>query len=361
MANKSPLRLSSLETFASYISFDGSENLKYYNGSAWVNVSSQLNPKRQHRIKLVVNTEINKFDIYMDGKQLSKGISFNDSGVNEVEKIFIVNHAKGAAVTWYLDNLVVYENPSHAISYLDTGGKVRQTISQAPTGKVLVSENFYDGLGRGFASSKVARINSNSLNYRTGFVTSFNGNTIAGEVATIYNGDAFYETTYELSPLGRVLENGLPDAAYKIGGNTTVNSYTKNSSVTSSKYYMGAEFPAGHYFANSSVDADGGEVIEFSDKWGRKVMSKSGKIDIVKSNSTSNTLTLYADRPNLTITGQINSPTNQTVACHILKYNSSDVTTRLKIGTSPGSDDVLNTNLVDSEAFLEANTLYYVT
>ncbi len=259
--------------------FDGNEVLK----SGSTTITSQLNPERLHRIKVVLEGQ--KADYYMDGKLVKSSVSFLDQ-VSSIGRVIFFNEGKGGQTTWYLDNLVVYQEPSHAISYLDAGGKLRQSISEALDDQTMISESFYDALGRGYASTKEAKVNSASLAFNQGFVTSFNGTTIAGTVASIFDSKAFYRTSFEKSPLGRVLEQGLPATGYQLGGHTTKQYYQGNQTDNTSPYYMGEDELANVFFANRAVDADGGESISFTDTWGRTLVTKSGKRDIVKADGS---------------------------------------------------------------------------
>lgn len=279
-------------TSAAMLSFRGANVMDYCNSSnctatsGWTTATSQVHYGKQHRVKIIADTDTDKVDVYVDGKLAIADINFRKAS-SVIRKIRFLNYGRGNATEWKVDNLVVYEEPVHEMSFVDASGKTIQTQTEEPNDKVLVSETFYDQLGRGVLTTKPTRTSSAAnLTYRSGFVTN-TGTTppqyLYGEVRTWNNYDnyAFSQTKYETSPLNRVLENSRPGSLFRMGGGKNpIYSYSANSTSTTSDFYMGEGFLANHYNATKITDNDGSKQITFKDKMGRLVMEKEGPVTI---------------------------------------------------------------------------------
>lgn len=274
------------------LSFRGSNSLDYCNSSnctptsGWSTVTSQVHYSKQHRVKIILDTDTDKADVYVNGKLYVKGHPFRKAS-SVIRRLRFLNYGRGSATEWKVDNLVIYEDPVHYMSFTDASGKTIQSQTEEPDNKVMVSETFYDQLGRKAITAKSTRTSTTAqFGYRAGFIT--NGGTspptnLYGEVKTWNNNDnyAFSRTKYETSPLGRVLEESRPGYLYRIGGGENpVISYGANSSLTSSYLYMGTGYSANTYNTTTVTDSDGSRMITFRDKLGRVAMEKEGPVEI---------------------------------------------------------------------------------
>ncbi|MDW3196362.1 MAG: RHS repeat-associated core domain-containing protein [Cytophagales bacterium] len=279
-------------TSAIMLSFRSANILDYCNSSnctatsGWSTATSQVHYGKQHRVKIIADTDTDKADIYVNGRLYKSDLTFRKAS-SVIRKIRLLNYGRGSSTEWKIDNLVVYENPVHQLNFIDAGGKVIQTQTEEPNDKILVSESFYDQIGRAAITTKTTRTSSTAnFGYRSGFVTNSGTappSTLSGEVKTWNNNDsyAFSRTRYEVTPLSRPLESSMPGYLYRVnGGQNPIYTYSTNSSSSTSDFYMGTGYNANTYSATRVTDNDGSKKITFRDKQGRLIMEKEGPVKI---------------------------------------------------------------------------------
>lgn len=271
---------------AIWMAFQG-DDLKAFNGS-WHTLNSDMDLEGYlHRIRIVADTDSDAAFCYVDGRFVGS-FSFR-STTSGIQQIGFRNTGSTLTGSWFIDNMAVYTDGVESVSFFDATGKPVQTMGRATNGHVLISETGYDALSRPIYQTKPTRNNVN-LAYRPGFVTSFShtSGTLAGEISSL-NGNEQYlysSSNYEASPLGRLLESGIPGAEYSTWNQayttqTTIRSYGPNVSVSSSDFFMGTGYSIGEYYGVSTTDAEGGKRISFYDKSGNLVLTKQGKVDVV--------------------------------------------------------------------------------
>ncbi len=143
---------------------------------------------------------------------------------------------------------------------------------------VTMIENIFDTMGRVIANTKPAFVTSEQIplfQYFENFAT-FDKSTgaMGGYIAEFYPADGGYPysgTKYEASPLGRVIEESMPGADYKLGTNTLRISYGTNDKSLG--------LPAGEYFQTTTIDQNGNLSYILSDMRGEQVRRLSKKSD----------------------------------------------------------------------------------
>ncbi|MDP4197121.1 MAG: RHS repeat-associated core domain-containing protein [Bacteroidota bacterium] len=266
-AGGSTFDLNSNHTYSAiWTAFKGYKNWQTYNGS-WVNIASWFKGDRTYRLKIVMDVNSKQADYYIDGKLCQSNISFDNRSTNGISKIVLFNYSlpNSPKTTWYIDDIMVYSEPSQSVAYTDGVGKVRQTQVDEGAGQILVNASLYDDLGREYIKTKTTRVNS-SFGYRTNFITlPFDANTgvMTGEVVTLNNNESYpySRTVFEQSPLGRPVESGIPGATYKIGGG-----HTRRIQYTSEQ--------GSDNFINSLqiiTDENNAQAKEYKNAWGKTV------------------------------------------------------------------------------------------
>jgi YD repeat-containing protein len=118
-----------------------------------------------------------------------------------------------------------------------------------------------------------------SLNWTTG--------DMAGEVDDYYSltGNGYSDDEnfpyarelYENSPLGRVVETGLPGLTFAVGrSHTALASYTKNNKDNFYGAFPAGSFPLGQYFETVNISPDGVWTHTLTDKAGNTIATRSG-------------------------------------------------------------------------------------
>ncbi len=165
-------------------------------------------------------------------------------------------------------------NSNSTIQYFDGLGRPSQTVQRAiaPAGADLVSGIRYDDLGRDYQHWLPGKVVGNNGAYVTDF----------GTPAVSSNGDASPYATieYDGSPLNRV--TGQYGAGVDWYNNTKKKTiaYTTNDSNVKHYYVDGTQlkcdgfYSAATLYGQKNTDEDGKTVEEFTDKQGRKVLSR---------------------------------------------------------------------------------------
>ncbi len=187
-------------------------------------------------------------------------------------------------------------NSNTAIQYFDGLGRPVQTVQRAitPTGADLVSGIMYDSFGR------------DSLQWLPGAVTGNNGAYVAnfGTPAVQTNGDSqpYARTDYEPSPLNRVTGQYGPGADWYTAGKKKAIEYTANAANTVKLFgvdgtglTVNGYYGAATLFGQRTTDEDGKWVEVFTDKLGRKVLSRAYDV----SGGNHDTYYVYDDLNNL--------------------------------------------------------------
>jgi len=181
-------------------------------------------------------------------------------------------------------------NSNTSIQYVDGLGRPSQTVQRAitPLGADLVSGIQYDNFGRDNQHWLPAVAGGNNGAYYQGFASQ----------SQVSNNDAkpYSIAEYEPSPLNRVTAQFGPGADWYNNNKkkniiyTTNNTYVRNYYIEESQLFCGL-YSAASLYKNQTTDEDGKTVEEFTDKLGRKVLSRvAGDHD---------TYYVYDDRNNL--------------------------------------------------------------
>lgn len=340
---------------ATWAYFRGNNLFKAQNNGGTVDLAEWLNPGQYHRVQIVLDVTTKKADFFVDGKACLSDFPFVKSTTANIKKITFFNYGRngGIPTTWYIDDFMVYTEPSHSMVFTDGTGKTLQTQSEESSSSIICSEILYDALGRGYVQTMPVRITTNWLGFVPDFVTSFNDGTgvIAGTVLTgSVDGYPYSRTVFESSPLGRSIEQGQPGNELRIGnGHTIRNMYSSN---TSGQFPI--SYPGGKGFVTTSINADGVYGYELKDKLGRTLATKSGP---VLGNGT---------QPGQKVVDE-NSPTNSfycTVSgtAHYDFEDNDDGTASFSIGTSPGWGNIVQTSSTEAGDFqITYGTSYYLS
>ncbi len=168
------------------------------------------------------------------------------------------------------------DNSNTAIQYFDGLGRPVQTVQRAitPTGADLVSGIMYDSFGR------------DSLQWLSGAVTGNDGAYVAnfGAASVQTNGDSqpYARTDYEASPLNRVTGQYGPGADWYSNSKKKSIAYTTNAANSVKLFGVNGTGLTGNgyyepntLYGQKTTDEDGKWMEEFTDKLGRKVLSRT--------------------------------------------------------------------------------------
>ncbi len=186
------------------------------------------------------------------------------------------------------DDILVFRDRQLGITYLDGAGKTRQTQTLC-SATFQVAETVYDDIGRPAVQTKTQEFANTLFGFRPNFVTSLNWTLgdMAGEVDDYYsltgngysNDENFPYTRgrYENSPLGRVVETGLPGLTFAVGRSHTAQvTYTKNNNDNFYGAFPAGTFPFGQYFETINISPDGVWTHTLADKAGNTIAMRSG-------------------------------------------------------------------------------------
>ena len=169
-------------------------------------------------------------------------------------------------------NFVVGEAPEIGVAFVDGSGKTQQRQTIDGTG-VVVSANLYDDLGRAAVVTKHARYEDPIPKYQASFAQfDWSSGLMTGDVCTANPADGpfpFHRKRYEASPLGRIVEIGLPGEVFAIDkGHTTSFEYGTNE-LTGIASVL--NLPASQYFMVKAINPDGVVSVVIADVLGRNV------------------------------------------------------------------------------------------
>lgn len=190
----------------------------------------------------------------------------------------LVLHASGSVG---FGPLVVFDEPIVQIGYTDGVSNLRQELTMDAGASVVVRETLFDALSRPAIVTKPATLSVPAsqplFGYRTQFVTNggvdgslWTSGEMEGDINTVYPADQkhpYARDVFEASPLGRVVEKGLPGATFAVGAKSTTIGYAANTA---------GALPPGEYFVTTFTDADGVSGSRTVDRAGNEVASVSG-------------------------------------------------------------------------------------
>ncbi len=222
---------------------------------------------------------------FADGKLIFKEI--RPATISGQLKLY--TGAVGTQVTF--DDILVFRDPQLSMVYLDGAGKQRQAQTLLGV-KCQVSETVYDDIGRPAVQTKTADFNNTLFGFRAGFVTGMNWTLgdMSGEVDDYYSFSGagysddenfpYTRELYENSPLGRVVETGLPGLTFAVGrSHTALASYTKNNNDNFYGAFPAGSFPLGQYFETINISPDGVWTHTLTDKAGNTIATRTGPND----------------------------------------------------------------------------------
>ena len=289
----------------------GSVVWTYFNKQTWHRINDTyhepaiktLEADKTYRLKILVDIDNHIASYFINGKLFATDKPLYGSGVKQVA---FLNYGRGFDTSWEVDNLVIYTDPLQSSTFLDAEGKVMQTITEESPTEVIISETFYDALGRGTVQTKPTKI-TGSLVYNGGSASdfaSFDWNTMAltGVVKTLNDdGDyAYSRTVLEASPLSRPIESGLPGNDLRIGSNHTpsVSFGNTDSYIPTSNTILG--LPSGHFYTQRTIDPDGANAYTVTDREGRVIYDLAHLSTTAQTIEYAKTQYLYDDFGNLT-------------------------------------------------------------
>ena len=188
-------------------------------------------------------------------------------------------------------------NAITTIEYFDGLGRSSQTVQKAitPTSADLVSGiEYYDPFGQVYRHWLPGKVAANSGAYVTDFSTP-SANTNGGD------SKPYVTTEYDGSPLNRVTGQSGPGVDWYNNNKKKTIAYTTNGSNVKYFYVEGTQlkcnstYTSATLYGQKTTDEDGKTVEEFTDKQGRKVLSRM--TDAVTGNH--DTYYVYDDLGNL--------------------------------------------------------------
>jgi RHS repeat-associated protein len=232
---------------------------------------------------------------------------------------------------------------SQSVQYLDIQSRPIQTvvIGQSPLQKDIVQPYTYDTLTSTSYLPYVATTKDGSRRITAinngGYTSSdqylFYQNT-SSKVAN--STSPFARTTYESSPLGRVVEQGAPGTDWQPGAHT-VKPVFHTSNTTFKVRTWTTTGPTGYYTnaalaVNRVTDENGNPVMTYSDKLGRTILKRVKTSAMPDSTTWLETYYVYDTRGNLAmqvppkVTSMLNngtawSTTLRDMWCFVYKYN----------------------------------------
>lgn len=182
-------------------------------------------------------------------------------------------------------DIILAEGVQTSLVYSDAAGNPRQTQSLGPA-ESIVAATVYDDLGRPAVATKPAALASVPeiplLAYRPGFVTDLDwvSGVMRGEVSEYYSpggggfsddqGYPYSRKRYEASPVGRVVEMGLPGKDFAITDLAITPPDQRHTMKIAYGTTTGSGFlswlPAGEYYLTTTTDADRNQSFEVRTK-----------------------------------------------------------------------------------------------
>ncbi|MBB3187860.1 DUF6443 domain-containing protein [Microbacter margulisiae] len=183
-------------------------------------------------------------------------------------------------------------NSNTTIQYFDGLGRLSETVQEAitPSGADLIAAVVYDNFGREAQRWLPGALSGNNGAYVSGY-TSLAQTTNGGDA------NPYSRTDYEASPLNRVTGQYGPGTDWYNNGKKETIAYTTNSGDVKLFTASGAQltcsgfYTAGTLYGQKNTDEDGHTLEIFTDKQGRKILSRA--------NGNADTYYVYDDLDNL--------------------------------------------------------------
>ena len=168
-------------------------------------------------------------------------------------------------------------NSNATIQYFDGLGRLSQTVQKAitPNGSDLVSGVTYDAFGRESQQWLPVVAQGNNGAYVSNYQTLAVGQSAYSE------GNPYNLTEYEPSPLNRVTKQYGPGTAWQSNGKSQKTDYIANGTDVKYFYVEGdvlkcnGNYPAASLYGVGSIDEDNKHVVEYTDKLGRKILTRA--------------------------------------------------------------------------------------
>ena len=169
-------------------------------------------------------------------------------------------------------------NSNTTIQYFDGLGRLSQTVQKAvtPSGADLVTGVTYDAFGRQSQQWLPAVAQGNNGAYVPDYQSK------ATSYSAYSEGNPYAQTNYEPSPLNRVTEQYGPGADWQSKGKSQKTAYITNGASDVKYFYVENDvlkcnnyYAAATLYGITSTDEDGKTVTEYTDKQGRKILSRA--------------------------------------------------------------------------------------
>ena len=245
---------------------------KYIYVNAETIVGSTMNDWVAGPVSFGCDIPIEKCSIDEEYYHYSQQISSNRNYriiVQPLDETMSINIDKG--------NVSITENARAKITYTyyDGLGRAEENVFRklSPTGKDLADFTTYNAMG------KVSRHWLPAPIEAEGYITS---STLTAAISSYYQDDMPYShTDYENSPIGRPIGATMAGSTYYTHPNS-ISYQTNNAneiirfSVTASGLSKDSYYPAGTLYKTVKKDADGKQLIEYTDLQGRLIMQQRG-------------------------------------------------------------------------------------
>jgi len=215
------------------------------------------------------------------------------------------------------------------IQYYDGLGRPVQSIQAgaSPLGNDIIQPVLYDNFGRE-AKKTLQYTASKTGDFRTG-VTEVTVNTYYNSSSTpvgkIADSRAYSETTFDNSPLNRIVTQTGPGSDWAVNNKNTTVSYLTNTStetgwnVTDNYSYSSFSYAANTLFITETRDDQGNYTREYKDKQGQVILKKA-KL----GNDWLRTAYIYDDFGHLrcVVPPEATDPTTDTDLCYYYLYDA---------------------------------------
>ncbi|WKL48419.1 RHS repeat-associated core domain-containing protein [Flavobacterium pectinovorum] len=178
-----------------------------------------------------------------------------------------------------INSLLTIINPMATQTFVNAVGNDKQSQLLDNT-RMTVIENTYNNQGSIIANTKPAFVEASNTTPVFKYIADFaiyNPTTqkMQGLIADAYQEDEgypYFGYRYEVSPLGRILEQSMPGVAFKLGANTQQYQYGSNTGTYG--------LPKGEYYEVSVTDQNGNKTYTITDKRNQEVRKVSQKSEI---------------------------------------------------------------------------------
>ena len=216
------------------------------------------------------------------------------------KEVSSINYTDGT-VDNYVDNNILM-----SINYFDGLGRPVQSVQRGitPDKMDLVSIQEYDAFGResnAWLPGRVSKVNNGAfvpLETAKGYIKTSNGN----------DQKPYSISTYEASPLSRVLKQFGPGQEWQNNGKSLTTDYLTNSGTTgvlsciqytsssdiNTTIFKSGNYTAGELYVTRLTDEDGNISYEFKDKLGKVILERQ-----IENNINHDTYYIYDNFGNL--------------------------------------------------------------